>query len=128
MSFCFAAKLQMDFYGVDTCRELGLPCLQTQTITDTPVSPGWPPVTKRSTIWPPETETLTATSSKSSTHGPTTMSQTITLRNIVEGFSTFSSQEGCFSNDVEDKGDDSDESSQHEQLAMATTLPNVSYT
>ena len=113
----------MDFYGVDTCRELGLPCLQPQTIPDTPVSPGWPPVTKRTTIRPSQSVTLMSNSSKSRTQGPPTMSPAITLRNSVEEFSTFSPHEECFSADVED-----DDDGNKKQLAEATTLSNVSVT
>ena len=113
----------MDFYGADTCRELGMPCLQLQTITDTSVSPGWPPITKQTTIRPFQTVTFAANSIKSMTQRPTT-----TLRTIIEDLSTLSPQEGCFSNDVEDDGDGTHESSQREQPTDATPLSNVSCT
>ena len=116
----------MDFYDADSCRELGLPCPQSQSGTHTP-APARPPAPPRwsstttpgNTVNPSQTVTPTAASNNNTTPG-TTMHQTTTPRNI--DFSTLSPKETCFGEDDES----GDTSSQLDQQANVTTLSYVS--
>ena len=95
----------MDFYDATSCRQLGLPCPQSQ-----------------SGLKPSQTVTPMAASSNNTTPAAgATIHQTTTPRNI--DFSKLSRKETCFG------GDDGDgnESSQLDQQLDVTTLSYVSH-